>query len=119
MLKILSADRFFKMGGNNFVVIIIDRGRLIYDGNLVNLGRKYADHKVITAHFEKAVNGENFKHLGKIKTVNEKSLVLTVPKSKAISIATDLLNNYRIRDFDIEEPELEDIISIIFSHKTS
>ena len=95
-------------------VIIIDRGKLIYDGNLVNLGRKYADHKVITAHFEKPVSGENFKHLGKIKTVNEKSLVLTVPKSKAISIATDLLNNYRIRDFDIEEPELEDIISIIF-----
>lgn len=95
-------------------VIIIDRGRLIYDGNLVNLGRKYADHKVITAHFEKPVSAENFKHLGKIKTVNEKSLVLTVPKSKAILIATDLLNNYRIRDFDIEEPELEDIISIIF-----
>ncbi|KKS96053.1 MAG: ABC transporter, ABC-2 type transport system ATP-binding protein [Candidatus Gottesmanbacteria bacterium GW2011_GWA2_43_14] len=101
-------------------VIIIDRGRLLYDGNLTDLIKKYADHKVITAHFEKEVKSEDFRKLGKLKSVNGKSVSFTVSRNRAKAVAVDLLKNYRIRDFEIEEPELEDVISIIFqSHPVS
>src|SRR5689334_1268733 len=50
-------------------IIIIDRGKVLYDGELADIVKKYAKHKAITVVFEKPVPREKLEHLGKIESL--------------------------------------------------
>lgn len=95
-------------------IIMIDKGSLIYDGLLEKLASKYARYKVVTAHFKNAVNKDLLEKLGEIKSINDDRVILHVKKSKARLATVTLLEKYEASDLNIEEPELEDVISIIF-----
>lgn len=95
-------------------VIIIDKGSLIYDGLLEKLASRYARYKVLTAHFKNLIDKNLLEKLGEIKSINDDRVVLHVQKSKARLAAITLLGKYKVTDLNIEEPELEDVISIIF-----
>lgn len=95
-------------------VIIIDRGKLIYDGYLDKLAQKYARYKVITAHFDKTFDKKMLEKFGEIKSIEENIVTLHVKKKNARIAAVTLLEKYKVLDLNIEEPELEDIIAIIF-----
>ena len=95
-------------------VIIIDKGKIIYDGMLDRLSHKYARYKVITAHFGKNINPKELDKFGEIKSVMENKIVFHVRKADARNAAVELLEKYKVIDLNIEEPELEDIINIVF-----
>ena len=98
-------------------VIIIDRGKLIYDGLITKLAQIYAHHKVITAHFQPGSDKSKLSALGEIKSINGNIVVFHIKKDVAKQVAVTLLEKYKVLDLNIEEPELEDIISLIFSGK--
>jgi len=95
-------------------VIIIDKGKLLYDGLLEKLAGKYAAYKVITAHFDRSLDQNLFKKFGEIKYFAQEKVILHVKKNYARQVAVTLLEKLKAVDLNIEEPELEDIISIIF-----
>ncbi|OGG00054.1 ABC transporter [Candidatus Gottesmanbacteria bacterium RBG_13_37_7] len=99
-------------------IIIIDHGKLVYDGNLTRLVEKYANRKIITVIFShENIDEVNLSKLGTIKSYIHPKAVLTVPKAKTKAAATELLNNFPIEDLNIEEPEIDDVIRLIFSKK--
>jgi ABC-2 type transport system ATP-binding protein len=95
-------------------VIIIDHGKLIYDGDLAKLVEKYADTKIITIDVAKSVDVKEFTKFGKIKLAEEGKVIISVPKKNTTSVATTILKKYQIEDLNIEDPEIEDIIRLVF-----
>lgn len=100
-------------------VIIIDQGRILYDGNLDQLVKKYADKKIITLDLNKFIDGKKLARLGEIKFYKYPKLILSVPRSKAKHVSAILLEEFPVDDFNIQDPEIEDVIRLVFSrHKT-
>jgi ABC-2 type transport system ATP-binding protein len=96
-------------------VIVIDRGRLLYDGPLDQLVSRYADHKIVRARFESAVSAEDLSSLGEVVSVEGASAVLKVPRAKVASAAASLLRSYPVLDLDVEEVDIDDIVRRLFS----
>jgi len=95
-------------------VIIIDKGKILYDGDLEQLVKKYADKKIISVVFEKNIDEKKLSSLGQIKSYKFPKLVLNVERSKSKYIAGQLLEKFPIEDFTIEDPEVDDVIRQVF-----
>lgn len=98
-------------------VIIIDHGRILFDGKLADIIRKFADHKLITVVFSKAVDEKVLAKLGTVKEFEAPRAVISVKRDKATKIASKLLEDLPVEDLNIEEPKIEDIIREVFTGK--
>lgn len=96
-------------------VIIIDHGKLLYDGKLEDIVKKYAPNKLLSVVFEKKVDREKLEKLGKIEEYDFPKVVLSVARDKSKHVAAKLLDEYPVEDINIEEPKIEDIIRDVFS----
>jgi len=100
-------------------IIIIDHGKILYDGKLESIVKKYAKNKSITAIFEKHVSLDKVKHLGDVLSFEPTKAVLSVPREKSNYVASKLLEGFPVEDINIEEPNIEEIIRDVFSNKAS
>lgn len=101
-------------------VIIIDKGKAVFDGQLDEIVKKYADHKLISVVLEKELDRrhlENLEKLGGIKEFSFPKLVLKVPRENSNKVASKLLQSYPVADLNIEESQIEDIIREVFTGK--
>jgi ABC-2 type transport system ATP-binding protein len=96
-------------------VIIIDRGKILYDGKLDNIVKQYAANKYLSVTFTEHVTKEDLKKLGKIEVYDFPKAVISVPFERTKQIAAKLLQDYPVDDINIEEPDIEEIIRQIFS----
>ncbi len=97
-------------------VIIIDHGHIVYDGQLQKLVEKYADFKIIKADFGKnIIDKEKLSGLATITYFDSQKVTLSVAREKIKEVATNLLNKFPIEDLTIEEPEIEEVIRIVFA----
>jgi len=97
-------------------VIIIDHGKVLYDGSLSSIVRKYAKHKAISVVFEKEVSRERLEKLGKIEEMEGNKVVISIPRDKSSHVAAKLLEDFPVEDLNIEEPNIEEIIRDVFSN---
>lgn len=99
-------------------IIIIDKGKKLYDGDLEEIIHKYADHKIISMVLNKELTRrqiEGLPVLGGLKEYNFPKLTLTVPRENSNKVAAKLLSSYPVADLNIEESSLEDIIREVFT----
>jgi ABC-2 type transport system ATP-binding protein len=98
-------------------LIIIDHGKLIYDGSLDKIVREYAKDKYLGLTFEKEIAKSDLEKYGKVNEYTGLTATISVKREDHTRIAGDILNKFAVDDLDIQEPELEDIISQIFTSK--
>ncbi|MEK9200988.1 MAG: ATP-binding cassette domain-containing protein, partial [Patescibacteria group bacterium] len=98
-------------------VIIIDHGKILFDGKLNDIIRKFADHKLITVVFSKEVDQKVLAKLGTVKEFESPRAVISVKRDKATKTAAKLLEDLPVEDLNIEEPKIEDIIREVFTGK--
>ena len=99
-------------------VVIIDKGKLIFDGALDEIIKKSADHKLITIVFSKNnVTREDVEKLGEIKEFEAPKAVISVKRASAPRIAARILEDFSVADINLEEPQIEDIIREVFTGK--
>lgn len=101
-------------------VIIIDKGTVLFDGQLDDIVKKYADHKNISVVLDKKLTPRqegSLKTLGGIKEFSYPKLVLQVPRENSNKVAAKLLQSYPVADLNIEESQIEDIIREVFTGK--
>lgn len=96
-------------------VIVIDKGRIIYDGALTDLVRKYADHKCIKVTLAKKVSKKDVNKIGVVAQYEYPLVEYTVSPQEVNRIATRILHNLPVDDLNIEEPAIEDVIRKVFS----
>lgn len=100
-------------------VIIINEGKILYDGSLEKIVNKFAPFKVISADFEKEVEREEIEKLGKLEDFDYSYAKILVNKKDLLDKINKLLANFKVSDLTIEDPPLEDIIRNIFTSKNN
>ncbi len=98
-------------------VIIIDHGKIFFDGRLSEVVDRFADFKLITIHCENADTcpmDALAKH-GEVVEKTADSVKLKVKRDRVIPACKALLDELPVRDIDIEEVPIEDVIRQIFA----
>jgi ABC-2 type transport system ATP-binding protein len=96
-------------------VVVIDRGRLLYDGSLEKLVSRYADHKILRARFSADVAPEDLKGVGTLVSFDEGLAVIEVPRKDVAAAAGALLRSYPVADLDVGEVAIDDVVRRLFS----
>jgi len=98
-------------------VIIIDHGRIFFDGKLGEIVDRFADSKLITIQCEKAEDypAENLARYGEIVEKNAGSIKFKVRRDHVIAACKSLLDDLPVSDIDIQEVPIEDVICQIFA----
>src|SRR3990167_4362510 len=95
-------------------VIVIDKGRIIFDGILEELVARFAKEKIIKVSLSKEDDLKKFDTIGKVKRVAFPEIVLSVPRTTVAVAASEILQNFPVEDLTIEEVAIEDIIRKVF-----
>lgn len=96
-------------------VIIINHGKILFDGDLQELIRKHAPFKVISVVLKNHVNPKKIEELGVVASLEFPKLTLHVNNAKTNDVLSKLLKNISVEDVNIEDPNIEDIIRDIFN----
>jgi ABC-2 type transport system ATP-binding protein len=106
-------------------VIIIDKGRILYDGGLAGLRERYAGDRRMTFQFDESFDLEAIKRATALpegivwEAVDPVHLKVTFrPKEiRPTDIIGRVIQQASVRDISIEETSIEDIVSRIYSGK--
>jgi ABC-2 type transport system ATP-binding protein len=98
-------------------VVIIDKGKLLFDGALDEIIKKFANHKLITVVFSSDVDKSALEKIGQVKEFEPPKAVISVKRNATSMAASALLQNMPVADLNIEEPQIEDIIREVFTGK--
>lgn len=96
-------------------VIIIDQGKILYDGTLTQLVKKFAKYKVLSIILESYIPPDALREVGELVTYDFPRAVIRVPRSASNVAAAQLLQKFPVDDLNIEEPDIEDVIRDVFS----
>lgn len=98
-------------------VIIINSGKILYDGKLANLVKKFSPYKTISVVLNKPVEENEFVNLGKIKSFEYPKVTLSVKSKESNQVAAEILKSFPVEDINIEEADIEDVIRQVFENK--
>lgn len=96
-------------------VIIIDAGRIFFDGPLSQIIDRFATHKILSLTIaDSASDGlDTLSRFGKME--REQNLVrLTLPRNKVTEVCRDVLATYSVTDISIQEMPVEEVIRELF-----
>ena len=98
-------------------VIIIDHGKISFDGKLDEVVDRFADFKLITIQCDGANDcpDENLAKYGELVEKTPGSIKLKVKRDRVIPVCKALLDELPVRDIDIEEAPIEDVIRQLFA----
>ncbi|PJF46909.1 MAG: ATP-binding cassette domain-containing protein [Chloroflexi bacterium] len=100
-------------------IIVIDKGKVLYDGNFRALIERVAPYKILKLQFEQPVACEQLAAFGAIASCDGMTAVLHVPRSQAAEAAARLLTQVEVDDVNFEDPPVEDIIREVFTGKVT
>jgi len=96
-------------------VIIIDHGKILYDGKLDSLVKKYAKHKLLSVVLDEFVPPDKLSNVGELVTYEFPKAVIRVKRSASNIAAAQILQEFPVDDLNIEEPDIEDVIRDVFT----
>jgi ABC-2 type transport system ATP-binding protein len=94
-------------------VIIIDHGRIFFDGPLSQIIDRFATHKIVSLSFANGVECD-FAGLGEIVERTSGSIRLKVPRAKVAEACREVLTACNVTDLNVEEPPVEEVIRQLF-----
>ncbi len=98
-------------------VLIIDAGKLIYDGPICTIKQRFGKYREIT--FETSGTVGQFVLPDGVETIatEERKLVLRFDRTRASAsqVASSLMNQLDVVDFSLAEPDLSGIIKQIYN----
>ncbi|HEY9170658.1 MAG TPA: ATP-binding cassette domain-containing protein [Verrucomicrobiae bacterium] len=100
-------------------VIIIDHGTIFFDGRLGEVLDRFADFKLITIQCDasEATSSASLERYGEVVERTPASVQLKVKRERVIPVCKALLDELPVRDIDIQEVPIEDVIRQIFARE--
>jgi ABC-2 type transport system ATP-binding protein len=100
-------------------VLVIHRGRLLYDGPLAGLVRRFAERKTIVADLARETPEGPFLaslvELGEVVRGAEGRITLTVPRARTAEAIGRLLAGAAVTDMTVSEPPIDEVIERVFA----
>lgn len=103
-------------------VIIIDHGKIFFDGRLDEIVDRFADFKLVTIRSEnpdQPLDPDRISHHGEVMAKGGNAITLKVKREQVIPACKALLDEISVSDIDIQEIPIEDVIRQIFSESGS
>jgi ABC-2 type transport system ATP-binding protein len=95
-------------------VIVIDEGKILFDGVLEELVKKFARQKLIRATLSDERDLKKLEEIGKVKKIAFPQVILSVERNVTAVAASELLQNFPVTDLTIEEIPIEEVIRRVF-----
>lgn len=98
-------------------VIIIDHGKIFFDGQLDEVIDRFADFKLVTIHCDgaKPVPALELAKFGEVVEQDRQMVKLKVKRERVIPVCKALLDELPVNDIDIQEVPIEEVIRQIFA----
>ncbi len=96
-------------------VIIINHGKILFDGLLSDLVQKHAPYKVISITLKDHIDPKKLDGLGEIVSFEFPKLIINTKNKETNETVAKLLKTVPVEDITIEDPAIEDIIRDIFN----
>ncbi len=96
-------------------IIIVDKGRIVFDGDLSALLETASPAKIIKLQLLETANKNLLEQYGTILKLEGFNAELSVPRNEVSSRAAQLLAELPIADITIEDPPIEEIIGQLFT----
>jgi len=97
-------------------VLVIDHGRLVWDGSLQELVRSMRPEKRITLRLEAPITSEDTAWIGSHLLSQEGALLkLQIPQAELRPLVSSLLSRFTVVDMTIEDPPLEEVMADLFA----
>jgi ABC-2 type transport system ATP-binding protein len=100
-------------------IIVIDKGKVLYDGNFRALIERVAPYKILKLQFYHPVTETQMAQFGEVESCDGLTAVLHVPREKATETASRILNQLEVDDVNFEDPPVEDIIRDVFAGRVA
>jgi len=95
-------------------VIVIHRGRLLYDGDLSALTDRIAPFKLVRLDVENAAAVTQAEKYGELVEKQDCKITLRVPRSDASTAVARMLSELPVIDLTVEDPPIEAVIDQVF-----
>jgi len=98
-------------------VIIIDHGKIFFDGRLNEIVDRFADFKFVTIQSDRAAEQteQALTAYGEVVERNAGSITFKVKRDRVIPVCKSLFDELAVTDIDIQEVPIEDVIRQIFA----
>jgi ABC-2 type transport system ATP-binding protein len=98
-------------------VIIIDDGRIIYDGPIDTIKKRFGKYREITFDTLEQAKSLNLPGGADVISVDERKVQVRFDRtvSTASKIASSVMNQIEVTDFSLSEPDLGDIVKQIYN----
>lgn len=96
-------------------VVIIDHGKIIYDGSLATISNKYAQTKAVRLQFSRPVPKEQLQGFGTVEEYTGHSARVEIARDTVAQTIGEIMQTLPVADLTIEDPPLEDIIRQLFT----
>lgn len=95
-------------------VIIINEGKIMYDGSLDEIVTKFAPVKLIKIDFSNEVNRQNLEKFGRVSNFSKTHAEIEIKKDEVAIKTSKILSCFDVVDLTVEDPEIETIIREYF-----
>jgi len=96
-------------------VVVIDKGRLIYDGDLRTLSLRVRPDKRVVVRLEQPVSAAELSRFGTVVSSDAVQAVLQVAAAEVSGAVGRMLAGLPVADLTVEDPPLEEVMSELFS----
>jgi ABC-2 type transport system ATP-binding protein len=98
-------------------VIIIDHGKLFYDGPLASIVDRFSAHKQIELSFSRNVARADLPESALLEH-SGLTAKLRIPRTEIADACRNLLAHLPITDLNVQDPSIEEVIRELFHHRT-
>ena len=96
-------------------VVVIDKGRIVFDGDLSALVEEAAPGKTIRIELSEHVSDERLRSYGRLERRDGLRAELLVPRGETSAYAARLLAELPVADVTIEDPPIEEVLGELFA----
>jgi ABC-2 type transport system ATP-binding protein len=97
-------------------VLVIDRGRIFFDGPLDEIIDRFSGHKILSLTFDKQL-AHDFSRFGEVIEQTPVSVQLKVPRAQVTETTRQLLDCCDVSDINVQEVPVEEVIRQLFGER--
>src|SRR6202030_461939 len=99
-------------------VLVIDHGKIFFDGPLDKIVDRFAVYKIVSLTFHANPNCD-FSHFGEVIEQTPVSVQLKVPRAKVTETTREVLQSCDVIDINVQEVPVEEVIRQLFGSRRS
>jgi ABC-2 type transport system ATP-binding protein len=97
-------------------VLVIDHGKIFFDGPLDAIIDRFSRFKIISLSFEEDTACD-FAQFGEVVERKPMSVQVKVPRAQVTEVARNLLDNCKVTDINVQELPVEEVIRQLFGER--